>query len=776
MKTSSLLLASFLAIAAGAEEPREWLVVGPVKGKGRSLVSADAIGEMMFGAESPRYPKKGDKLGDLEWKAMTANAEGYIEAEELAPGAAMTVVTSDSDRVAILRCPGAGTVYVNGVAFAADLYSSGVEGVPVFLRKGENRILCRAGRGVLGLFASDPPAPVYIADKDETLPWRMFGVNQGTWGAAPIVNATHEWVRGATLEYGKVRAPLPPLPPLSVYKAPFLVGQGEEVTLRVVFGKSTHSRTWKLFTPEKPGGFQRTFRSKIDRSVQSFGELRPANFDSKREVALVLSLHGAGVGADGQSRSYAAQDWFALVAPTNRRPFGFNWEEWGRLDGLEVLEQGKKDFKVDESRIYLTGHSMGGHGAWHFAVTHPDRWAAVAPSAAWVSIWTYPAAGRDPAADYGRLFRASAAPSDTMALLRNLDGLPVFILHGLDDDVVPPAQADLMVEALKPFHKDWRYVPVEGKKHWWNALETPEVDCVQLPEMFDWMQARRRPDSLARWEFRTFSPAVSSSCRGVEILAQKRPYGLSRVKATEDDLGKRLFETENVVHLRVKSPREFMLDGEAMKSGEFHKGADGKWTTGAPAGLRKTPKLQGPFTQAFHTPFLLVTPTGGTESEIADAVARARFDAQVWWYRGNGRATVVTDAEVSAKDWKSLNLILYGSAESNGCWKRIADRLPFRASPGEITIGNDVLKGDLALTAVYPNPEVPAHLVAVIGASGAGGRRAWHAMGFWHPDTGSPDVMCWGADIHEKWLDSIRAVGHYGADWKPAEGMWEVKR
>lgn len=770
------MLVALFALPASAEEPREWLVAGPIKGKGRCLVSADAVGEMMFGAEAPRYPKKGDKLGDLEWKSMTANGEGYIEGEALAPGAAITIVTSETDRVAILNCPGAATVYVNGVPFATDLYGSKIEGVPVFLRRGENRILCRAGRGALNLSLTDPPAPVYIMDKDETLPWRVFGANQGTWGAAPIVNATNAWVRGATLEYGKVKAPLPPLPPLAVYKAPFLVGSGEEVTLRVVSGKNAHSRTWKLFTPEKPGGFQKTFRSKIDKSVQSFGELRPANFDSKKEYALVLSLHGAGVGADGQSRAYVPQDWFALVAPANRRPFGFNWEEWGRLDGLEVLEQGKKDFNVDESRVYLTGHSMGGHGAWHFAVTHPDRWAAVAPSAAWVSIWTYPTGPRDPAADYGRLFRASAASSDTMALLRNLDGLPVFILHGLADDVVPPAQADLMVEALKGFHKDWRYVPVKEMKHWWNDLGTPVTDCVQLPEMFDWMRGRRRPDDLTRWEFRTFSPAVSSACRGVEILAQKKPYGLSRVRAAEDELGKRVFETENVAHLRVRTPKEFLLDGQALTAGEFHRGGDGKWAAGAPAGLRKSPKLQGPFTQAFHTPFLLVTPTGGSESEVADAVARARFDAEVWWYRGNGRAMVVTDAEVTEKDWKGFNLVLYGGAESNGCWKKIADRLPFRASPGEIRIGSDVLKGDLALAAVYPNPDAPTHLVAVIGASGAAGRRAWQALGFWHPDTGSPDVMCWGADIHEKWTDAFRAVGYFGADWKPVEGMWEVKK
>jgi hypothetical protein len=50
--------------------------------------------------------------------------------------------------------------------------------------------------------------------------------------------------------------------------------------------------------------------------------------------ALVLSLHGAGVQGIGQAQAYSPKDWAYLIAPTNRRPFGFDWEEWGRRNGL----------------------------------------------------------------------------------------------------------------------------------------------------------------------------------------------------------------------------------------------------------------------------------------------------------------------------------------------------------------------------------------------------------------------------------------------------------
>ena len=105
--------------------------------------------------------------------------------------------------------------------------------------------------------------------------------------------------------------------------------------------------------------------------------------------ALVLTLHGAGVAALGQVDAYASKAWAHLVAPTNRRRFGFDWEDWGRLDAVEVLEDAQSHLESDPRRVYLTGHSMGGHGVWHLGVTYPDRFAALAPSAGWVSFFSY---------------------------------------------------------------------------------------------------------------------------------------------------------------------------------------------------------------------------------------------------------------------------------------------------------------------------------------------------------------------------------------------------
>src|SRR5262249_34917457 len=105
---------------------------------------------------------------------------------------------------------------------------------------------------------------------------------------------------------------------------------------------------------------KRTFISEIDGSVQYYAinPARPARSDGA-PPALFLTLHGAGVEAIGQADAYESKSWGHLVAPTNRRPFGFDWEDWGRLDAMEVLALAQHRLHTDPRRTYLTGHSMG---------------------------------------------------------------------------------------------------------------------------------------------------------------------------------------------------------------------------------------------------------------------------------------------------------------------------------------------------------------------------------------------------------------------------------
>jgi predicted peptidase len=55
--------------------------------------------------------------------------------------------------------------------------------------------------------------------------------------------------------------------------------------------------------------------------------------------------------------------------------------EASEKDVMNVLDMVRKEFNVDENRIYLMGHSMGGAGAIYLGGKHASIWAAIGAEA-----------------------------------------------------------------------------------------------------------------------------------------------------------------------------------------------------------------------------------------------------------------------------------------------------------------------------------------------------------------------------------------------------------
>ena len=288
----------------------------------------------------------------------------------------------------------------------------------------------------------------------------------------------------------------------------------------------------------------------------------------------------------GQAACFTPKPWTYVVAPTNRRPFGFDWEDWGRLDALEVLDDAQRQFKVDPLRLWLTGHSMGGHGTWHLGVTFPDKFAAIGPSAGWISMVSYAGAERPANPDpLMELFLRAASAGDTLALVKNLSSIGVYILHGDQDDNVPVEEARTMRTMLAGFHPDWTYYERPGAGHWWGN------PCVDWPEMFDFFSRRSRPQrsEVRHVEFATASPGVSADCHWATIEQQQKAFKLSSVHLTHDPEKRRFAgKTDNVACL-------------ALDVGHLKPGARSKsnWMarSSAPCPGRRTLQNSGYFTQ-----------------------------------------------------------------------------------------------------------------------------------------------------------------------------------
>ena len=81
---------------------------------------------------------------------------------------------------------------------------------------------------------------------------------------------------------------------------------------------------------------------------------------------------------------------------------------------------------------------------------------------------------------------------------------------------------------------------------------------------------------------------------------------------------------------------------------------------------------------------MFVYGTKGTAEENAWALAKSRYDAETFAYRGNGSIDVVADTEFEPEAEPDRNVILYGNADTNAAWAALLGASPVQVRRGSI--------------------------------------------------------------------------------------------
>jgi predicted peptidase len=111
---------------------------------------------------------------------------------------------------------------------------------------------------------------------------------------------------------------------------------------------------------------------------------------------------------------------------------------------MTVFEMIKKEFNIDENRIYLMGHSMGGAGTIYLGVKYASNWAAIGAEA--------------PAT-------APAGINPTNYSLAPAKNVPMIIVQGDWDELVPVTGTRLWIDQAKELKMDYQYVEVACGTH-----------------------------------------------------------------------------------------------------------------------------------------------------------------------------------------------------------------------------------------------------------------------------------------------------------------------
>lgn len=119
--------------------------------------------------------------------------------------------------------------------------------------------------------------------------------------------------------------------------------------------------------------------------------------------------------------------------------------EASEKDVMTVLSMIRKEFNVDERRIYLMGHSMGGAGTYYLGAKYGNIWAALAPIA--------------PA--------AMGMTNDRTKYLQAIKdaGVPMLVSMGDADEAVPVENVRTWVDSMKELAMDYEYKEYPGLSH-----------------------------------------------------------------------------------------------------------------------------------------------------------------------------------------------------------------------------------------------------------------------------------------------------------------------
>lgn len=228
------------------------------------------------------------------------------------------------------------------------------------------------------------------------------------------------------------------------------------------------------------GGVQTGFLFKTlawENEKYNFCVYVPPDYTPEKPWPLILFLHGSGErGSDGflqtevgiarAIRRDHSRVPAIVVMPQARA--GATWVGPMARVALKCVEQTSAEYRVDPKRLYLTGMSLGGQGAWRIGAEYADKWAAIVPIC-------------------GFLDKLEAS-KDAEVVAAKLAKMPIWCVHGTADTAVPVDRSREVIAALRAAGCTPTYDEVKDGNHnvWDHAYEDAK--------MWAWLFAQKRSD------------------------------------------------------------------------------------------------------------------------------------------------------------------------------------------------------------------------------------------------------------------------------------------
>lgn len=241
-----------------------------------------------------------------------------------------------------------------------------------------------------------------------------------------------------------------------------------------------------------PVGLQPGLPVTVRERTYRYGLYVPPTYDTAKEYALVLCLHGAGFTGDAYLERWQTRlgENYILACPTYMQ--GTWWTRHGEALVLATLRTVQARYHIDPDRVFLTGMSNGGIGTYLVGTHDAPLFAGLAPM-------------------------ASGLDTVLMPFLENLKNTPVYMIHGRQDDVMPVELSRAIVQELTRLGYAFQY------------QEHDRVHPMAGGHFFP----REELPALVRWFDRQRRTAVPKRLIVVRDATHLRPFGWVRIDSTD---------------------------------------------------------------------------------------------------------------------------------------------------------------------------------------------------------------------------------------------------
>lgn len=219
----------------------------------------------------------------------------------------------------------------------------------------------------------------------------------------------------------------------------------------------------------------------------------PQSYEPTRDYALVVCLHGAGFTGEAYLDRWKSRlgEGYILACPTY--PAGAWFTRRAEDLVLATVQMVQKRYRIDPNRIFLSGMSNGGIGAWLIGMHHAPLFAGLAPMASGIDDVLFP-------------------------FLENLRTTPTYIIHGSQDQVMPVELSRKLAGELKNLGYPYIYREHDRTHAMAGGHFFPREE---LPDLVKWFDNQRR----------TPVPKTVTVVRDASHLL---PFGWVRIDATDE--------------------------------------------------------------------------------------------------------------------------------------------------------------------------------------------------------------------------------------------------